>query len=531
MKLPSLQSILHDAWKTFARFPLVIFDACITVFISLLLVDYEGPAKSSVLFKILYAGLVGIPFLLALSLFIEKKKLKNVSAIAIQACGIVLLVLYGLTVPSLIQNAPAFHIMRLFLLLFAAHMLVAVIPFTRKNGVKGFWNFNQILLFRFIVAGFFTFVLFSGFSIALGSLQQLFKVHVPGRRYPELFILLIGIFNTWYFLAGVPENPEELDTESTYPKVLKIFAQYILSSVLLVYLVILYAYIAKILIAWKWPDGWVSGLILGFSCVGFLALLLLHPLREQKENLWIKKIWTWFFYIMIPLVILLPLAAERRISQYGFTEERYILCAIAVWLAIMVAYFILSKTKSIKIIPASLCLIALIITLGPLSAFNISEQSQVSILKNILLKDSVLVNGKIVKTHKEFPHADAEKAVSIISYLHEMHGYDKIQPWFNQPLQLDSAHYGVTFLTPGTICNILGLNVQNSRTGIHAGVNVFSSARDIVNIRGYDNIILNQWVNSAKTEVKLQNGNILCKFENDLTTMKLISGTNKKDKD
>ena len=44
----------------------------------------------------------------------------------------------------------------------------------------------------------------------------------------RLWIVIAGVFETWFFLAGVPKNLEELDESDDYPKGLKIFTQYVL---------------------------------------------------------------------------------------------------------------------------------------------------------------------------------------------------------------------------------------------------------------------------------------------------------------
>ena len=236
---------------------------------------------------------------------------------------------------------------------------MAIAPFLGAGEINGFWHYNKTLLLRLLTALVYSIVLNSGLSLALAALDHLFGINVPGKRYGELVILIIGLFNTWFFLTGVPEHLDSLDTLTDYPKGLKVFAQYILFPLVAVYLIILYAYLVKILIVWDWPQGWVSKLILGFSTSGILSLLLLYPIRDRVENVWIKTASRWFYVVMIPIVIMLFPALWRRISEYGFTEVRYIGVALGVWLAAIVVYFIFSRLKSIKVIPGSLCAVSL----------------------------------------------------------------------------------------------------------------------------------------------------------------------------
>jgi hypothetical protein len=345
MKLPSIQIILQDSARTFIRFPVVLINTFIMVIAALILVDHEGSSEPTVLYNILFAGIIGIPFLLSVALLKEKRGWGKNLSVDIQAGGILLLIAYSFTIPSALQYAPSVHIIRLILLIIAVHLLVVFVAFTEKDEVTGFWQFNEILLVRILISIAFTFVLFAGLSVAIMALKNLFGINIPGKRFPELFIIIAGVFNTWYFLSGIPESLPELNDMREYPKMMKIFTQFILLPLLLIYLVILYAYIVKILVEWQLPKGWVSGLIIGYSCLGILSLLLLYPIKEISEHKWIKGAWQWFFYSMIPLTIMLPVAVLKRTSQYGFTESRVIGCAVSLWLIIITLYFIFSSKK------------------------------------------------------------------------------------------------------------------------------------------------------------------------------------------
>jgi hypothetical protein len=321
----------------------------------------------------------------------------------------------------------------------------------------GFWHFNKMLFFRLLIAALFSQVLYAGLAIALAALQNLFGLEVPGRRYFQLWILVTGVFGIWFFLAGVPDDVESLESSTDYPKGVKGFAQYILLPVVFVYFVILYAYLGKILIEWNWPRGWVSGLILGFSSTGLATLLLLYPIRERLENVWIRFAWRWFFVVLIPLIVVLFLAILRRISDYGITEPRYIALAYGLWLVAMVAYFMLSKTGNIRVIPGSLCVFAILISFGPWGAFQVSEKSQITRLKGLLVRDSILVNDSVQTAPESVSAEDRAQISAVIGYLHEIHGLDGIQPWFREKLKEDSFGASSTYKDPIFVTQLMGI--------------------------------------------------------------------------
>lgn len=499
MKLPSMEQVFRDAGATFKRFPLVLIVAAAGTIAAVILIGRENHNQASRLFGVMMATGLGISLLFGLVLLAENSRLKWLT----QGAALLLLAVYGATIPRDLFNSPLVHLIRFQMLIIATHMFVASAPFLRKGKINGFWQYNKTLFFRFLTSGLFSAVLFAGLAIALVALDKLFGVNIPGERYLQLWVLIAGLFNTWFFLAGIPDDVVSLDESQEYPKGLKVFAQYILLPLVLIYFVILYAYVAKIIIQWNWPKGWVSALILGFSGSGLMSLLLLFPIRELPGQLWIKKAWRIFFLVIIPLIPVLFLAAWQRVSQYGITESRYVLLACVVWLAAATLYFNLSRGKSIKFIPISLCLIALGISFGPWGAFAISENSQVARLEKILLRNEILVNSQVQKAPSAVPHDDARQISSIVDYLRSFHGYDRIQPWFAKDLRTDSGYIGSRFVAADSLTAYMGVRYVSrwEQAESHWQVLKIDWTRPI-DIAGYDHILRDRrYVGEKSSEV------------------------------
>lgn len=277
-------------------------------------------------------------------------------------------------------------------------------------------------------------MLYTGLSLALLAMGKLFSLDIDNKLYFDLWIVFTGIFNTWFFLAGFPKYHTSLEQRIDYPIGLKIFTQYVLLPILTVYLLILYAYLFKILFALQWPVGWVTYLVLGFSVAGILSLLLIHPIRYEVNNKWILSFSRFFYFALFPLLILLFFAIIRRISDYGITELRYFVLVLALWLLFIAIYFLVSKQKNIKIIPQTLCLIAFLTSFGPLGAFSVSLNSQKSRFTKILEKNKLLVNGKMIKADGRLSFKDRKEISSLTEYLVENHGYSTLQPYSAQNL-------------------------------------------------------------------------------------------------
>ena len=522
MKLPSINQILQGALRTFFRFPLVLCSALAGTIAALILMDYEGPEGPTVLFNILFAAILGIPFLLGLTLVAEKRTWGRARSLGMQLAGVVLLVGYAFTVPSTLSSGPSFHLQRLLVLSLAMHLFVSVGPFLGSGAHNGFWQYNKTLFFRILGAALYSHILYLGLCLALAALDQLFDINIPGKRYGELWIITFGVLNTWLFLAGIPEDLKSFEKMNDYPKGLKILVQYVLAPLAVVYLVIIYAYIAKIALSWEWSEGWISKLILGFSTTGIFSLLLLSPLRGETG--WVKAAYRWFPIAMIPLVIVFPLAVWRRIAEFGITEARYIAAVLALWLIFMVLYSLLTGIKSIKVVPISLGILSLALCFGPWGMFHASEQSQIARLQNLLVRDSILVDGTIQKALAPVRYEGSKQISSILDYLHQNHGFEGIQAWFHESLRNDSTRTSPGWKDPLTVADMLGIEYVRVWPGGGGNLVTFNMNADVsIDVKGFDRMIRLQYIERRGVKKEITGEGTIFELNANLDTLTIRS--------
>lgn len=490
MKIPTIAQVFGDAQRTLIRFPIILLDAFVGTAAAVALIDREGSTEPTVFFPLLFAAILGFPLFSGLALTAEKKKWSTSAAFGSQIAGFILVSIYALTVPSQLIDAPANHVLRLVFLTVGLTFFAFVGPYLRSDNVIGFWQYCKTLLTRLVMAFLYGVVLWAGLAIALAALDNLFGIEIPGRRYGELWTFIQGVFTPWFFLAGIPEDLESLDASTGYPKSLKVFSQHILFPLVLIYFVILYAYLAKILFAWDWPQGWVSRLILGFIGTGLAWMVLMVPIKEQIENRWIKTTSRWFFLIVIPLVVMLFLAVWRRISEYGITEGRYVAIVLGMWLCIIVPYFVISKKKNIIAIPATLALASFIASFGPWGALAVSEQSQITRLKDLLEKNSILVAGTVQSKHDSVSKDDGRQISSILSYLSDFHGFGGIQPWFAESLKKDSQSSSPIYRDPAAVASLMGVQYTRVWQNPGGGLIILNADREHPrDIGGYERML------------------------------------------
>jgi len=518
VKLPSISQAVDDARQSFFRFPIIVLDAIIGTGCGLILIDREGSQVPSFLFQVVFAAIFAFPLLTGLAITAEKMKWIKSASLGSQLAALILAAVYALTVPQDLIGAPGIHAIRLVMLTTGWILFAFSVPYFGHESQLGYWNFCKTLVMRILTAYLYTFVLWAGLAIALAALDNLFGVNIPGKRYGELWVLISGVFTTWFFLAGVPEDYASLDTQQEYPKGLKILSQYILFPLVLIYLVILYAYLGKILLAWDWPQGWVSKLILGFIGTGLSTFLLLHPIRERTENIWIRIASRWFYVIIIPLIIMLFFAVWRRVTEYGFTEGRHLAIALGIWLCVLVPYFIISKKKKIIFIPTSLGIAVFLVSFGPWGAFAVSENSQVTRLEELLTNNHILVNGHVHSLHDSLQVDATRQISSIISYLSEIHGYDALQPWFSKSLKNDSVGKGSTYIEPEVVAKLMGIEFIRTWQFSGGGTILLIADRDgALGIEGYDRLLHTSRVFAEMTKRELREQGIVFRIGDDLS--------------
>lgn len=435
MKALSLQTFGKDALAALERFPLPIL--CGAIFAGAIIGESRDEA-------FVMTAALGISLLTGIALFCERRGWGFGPNIVANVAGIALLVLnYMALEGDRLQDSDS---MRFALFAIAAHLFVAFAPFTVRGGINGFWQFNRTLFVRVLTAALYTGVLYGGLALALVAVDRLFDLDVDAETYAKMFALMVGVFSAWFFLAGVPDDLEAIENTTDYPKALKAFTQYVLLPLVTLYLVILYLYAGKIIVTWEWPRGWVSALVLSFAVAGVLSFLLLYPVRDRQEFAWIRKFNVWFFRLMAPLIVLLGLSIWLRVEEYGITEPRYFVIALAVWLAGITAYFIISRVDNIKVIPISLCAVALLVSVGPWGAFEVSVASQSARLRTLMERTGMLAGGKVVKPGESLSDRDRNTLTSIVYYLDRRDRLADIQGWFPDSLRPLSSSRALAFL-------------------------------------------------------------------------------------
>lgn len=421
MKMRFFETIASRFEEAFHRFPLATIIAFVTTGLGLYwshyLVDYTVVDSQWILAALFSLSLTFI-LVVAAYLLAETTKAKRPTVFLL----IALLVGVGLYFwfdrhPDLVDRA----FLDFFDLTFVALAIFSLAPFfglkkmvaaKKENAYFGFLGaILNLLLSAFVYFG----ALYLGLVLLLLSLEFLFDLTLNDRWFLDLFVIITGLFVTHFVMAGLPKNFEKFEDKGLVHVVATFFPKYILVPLTWLYLVVLYAYMARIAMDMTWPESGVAGWIIGFSLVGILTEVIL--LRQVHEFAYVKALKKYFYWFLLPLIAVLYAALVVRVQEYGITEMRYFGLILATYISIVTVYNLASKLKSLRFMVGLLALMTVIAVMGPLSSKNMSFDSQIERLGVLFVENGVYVDGNLGELPTNVDSEAYSQMFSITNYL------------------------------------------------------------------------------------------------------------------
>lgn len=393
--------------NAFKRFPIPSLWALLGSLLCIVWIEVDSDNFFQVYRNEILILSLGISWLMATRFFIEQfpnpRKWRILNLIPLGLLG-----LYYFLLSEFSYENSDILMQRWFLYLLAGHVFLFFAPFLRYWNSAAFWNYLKDIFIALGRSLLFSGVLYLGLVFALLAIDALFNINIEGRVYGQLFVFCLGIVNTGVYLSDFPGNIQE-NQSVHYNKPLEVFVKFILVPLIAVYLVILYLYSLKIFISWELPEGWISNMICVLAILGFIIQIIIEPIRKGHSSPLIRKFHPWFYIFLGPLLILLFVAVFRRISDYNFTESRYFLLLLSIWILGIFAYLLSSRNKQLRILPISLFLLIVLSSFGPWGAFQVSTRAQLSEFGELFTE--------INSGSKEIPRTKADRIVNISRYL------------------------------------------------------------------------------------------------------------------
>ena len=139
-------------------------------------------------------------------------------------------------------------------------------------------------------------------------------------------------------------------------KFLRVVVKYVLLILEMAAFVIIYLYIAKLVISWELPSNEVFPILSWLFVCGLPIWTMAMYFKEDK----LGKIAAFLPYIFIPFIILQAICIGLRIQEYGLTDSRYICCYL---ILAEIIYLILFSIKGRKRLPSIFIIVAVLVTM------------------------------------------------------------------------------------------------------------------------------------------------------------------------
>lgn len=467
-----------------ARLPIVLVVTLVATISFIVTVE-----RNTENYRLLFASALAFPWTIFAALMAERLAWKKSHALLAQIIVAIIAGSYYMAFPAqdVFDNNPI-PFVRWGMLVAIGSILLLSLPYDIRD-TNQFWQRIWRVVQGAIIAVAFGLGMWLGVLLATFALGYLFEAfsHWQDEILTYAGAIVFGIVTAWLFLAQLPKPGETISFEAG--KIPRLFLEYIWLPMVGIFLVILYAYFAKILITWQWPEGGVVYWVLGFLSLGFLAYFLAYGIDIFTPQ-WKSRYFRLFFIAAIPMLGILFVAIGLRIQEYGITEKRYLVVAGGIFLLLLSCYYLLSREKRLSFTAYLLALFLLVASVGPWNMFSVSLANQVKQLEEILVRYEIFQGGQVVKKPSEtqLPREEVARINSILRYLATYDAFDLIQPWFSQPLEGGENSYQRS----QRVLQLLG--VTNNRSISDETYFSYSSydraiVPSIMDLRGYDFVI------------------------------------------
>ncbi len=465
----TLASITEKLLILVKRFPFSIacvFGLTVLFFININSNEYELPYQLWIFFS------TGLFINLSTVLFFEDFS-NNLKTQGLSLLALLLWATYCYFLPENANDISLTKRIELFVFGGAAFLSLLFVSFLKKNKEHAFWNFATNTLFQLIIAYLFGGILFGGLSLAILAINTLFGVLFLDEIYFNLLVVCFQLFSPLYFLANIPSKTEKEINEVGYSTSQKILSLYILTPILVVYTLILYAYLFKIIFIWELPNGWVSWLVTALAFGGLLVISLFFPIREYENNKVINFITHWIGILILPLLVLMSIGIFRRIGDYGITINRMYVLLLNIWLYGIYLYLFITKSRKIKWILISIVLLAVGTSISSFGTASFTKKWMSKRINLVLQQPLPLEEAQEV--FSQLSQKEKEQIKSTLEYLHKNFGRESVQVFFTDSI---SNNYW-SFLSESGLSEVLKEKYES--------ISYYSDPKKIWKVETYSN--------------------------------------------
>lgn len=316
--------------------------------------------------------------------------------------------------------------------------------FKEKDDIKS-WNFTLRGLTVALTTNICCLILFAAFCLLIYIIGLLFGDNfINENLITHISILTFTILYPFSTLLLLPDADKKHSTIIYGSKVINGIAHYLFIPIILIYLVVIYAYIAKIILLWELPNGGIVWIVTGIMAVLIIVEYLIYPFHISLQKTFNKKLSIWLPIATLPLLVLMSIAIYQRIYDYGITINRLYTLTLNLWFYFVCIKLIISKAKRINWIAISFAVILFITSAIP--NFNFSTMVKHIIISDVNSTFNQVSNVQLPldddtykKTLKTLSEEDAHKLNSQLKYLYKHYHFKVVESYLTEPWKLNAT--------------------------------------------------------------------------------------------
>ncbi|MCX6139882.1 MAG: DUF4153 domain-containing protein [Candidatus Kapabacteria bacterium] len=255
-------------------------------------------------------------------------------------------------------------------LIVLVHMLV-VSSWISFGSVERFWSAVIAMFHRILFAVLFTSVLQLGLTLVVSSVRLLFGFEGISHLEAHIAIFAFFLFNTLFFLSGLPP-PGDLDRKHSIDPMPLIFVRFVLAPLVFLFLVILWAYGAKLVFGGLTEE--ITAYVLVLTGFAIFAILLTWSERDVQGFPW-RILHRYTLTALVPLLGVATWAWIVRLQSKGIDDTGFTVAALLAVAVLIVATSVLKRRLDPRVPAIAFVIVLCITTAGPFGVSAVSERS------------------------------------------------------------------------------------------------------------------------------------------------------------
>ncbi len=298
-----------------------------------------------------------------------------------------------------------------------------------------------IAFYLVIVAlGFLAFGIGALFDINFSAIPTVvFEIFL----YPLILIGTLGV--AIVVLLLLPSPHKEGMVSAVMNRISQLMGKYIFVPIFALYMLVLYAYILKVIFMWELPNGsvtWMTTIMMvALLSIVFLLYPTLYGKSQENEGhgrfgVMVRRLLPW---LALPALVLMSIGIARRVSDYGWTIARVYALLCNIWFYLVCGMLIVASYKEKKVLSQiilSFCLIALLSSVIP--GINVAQSTQRALSRQVeqLIENALVPFPAQQLTSEELNNwldkqdeATANAIYSKLKYLDDTYGRESVWDW------------------------------------------------------------------------------------------------------